>query len=105
MPEPRPTGRPLCADARRNREMIIAAAEDLFLRGGASASLEEIARRAGMGSATLHRHFPTASTCRALRDDGPPSLFDVAPGAKFKWRSRNRGRQTWTVPPQRRDRT
>jgi len=59
MPEPRPTGRPLRADARRNREMIIAAAEDLFLRDGASASLEEIARRAGVGSATLHRHFPT----------------------------------------------
>jgi len=39
--------------------MIIAAAEDLFLRDGANASLEEIARRASVGSATLHRHFPT----------------------------------------------
>jgi hypothetical protein len=67
MPEPRPAVRPLCADARRSREMIIAAAEDLFLRDGASASLEEIAWRAGVGSATLHRHFATASTCRALR--------------------------------------
>lgn len=47
------------ADARRNRERIIAAAEDLFLRDGANASLEEIARRAGVGSATLHRHFPS----------------------------------------------
>jgi len=56
MPE---AGRPLRADARRNREMIIAAAEDLFFRDGANASLEEIARRAGVGSATLHRHFPT----------------------------------------------
>jgi AcrR family transcriptional regulator len=46
MPE---AGRPLSADARRNREMIIAAAEELFLRDGASASLEEIARRAGVG--------------------------------------------------------
>jgi AcrR family transcriptional regulator len=52
-----PGGRPLRADARRNREMIIAAAGDLFLRDGANASLEEIARRAGVGSATLHRHF------------------------------------------------
>lgn len=59
MPRAEPPGRSLRADARRNREMIIAAAEDLFLRDGASASLEEIARRAGTGSATLHRHFPT----------------------------------------------
>jgi AcrR family transcriptional regulator len=51
--------RTLRADARRNREMIIAAAESLFLRDGAEASLEEMARRAGVGSATLHRHFPT----------------------------------------------
>ena len=59
MPRAEPAGRSLRADARRNREMIIAAAEDLFLRDGANASLEEIARRAGVGSATLHRHFPT----------------------------------------------
>jgi AcrR family transcriptional regulator len=59
MPGTGPGGRPLRADARRNREMITAAAADLFLRDGADASLEEIARRAGVGSATLHRHFPT----------------------------------------------
>jgi AcrR family transcriptional regulator len=59
MPGAGTAGRSLRADARRNREMIIAAAEDLFLRDGADASLEEIARRAGVGSATLHRHFPT----------------------------------------------
>ena len=59
MPQAGPAGRALRADARRNRELIIAAAEELFLRDGANASLEEIARRAGVGSATLHRHFPT----------------------------------------------
>jgi AcrR family transcriptional regulator len=59
MPRAEQARRSLRADARRNREMIIAAAEDLFLRDGADASLEEIARRAGVGSATLHRHFPT----------------------------------------------
>jgi AcrR family transcriptional regulator len=59
MPKAQPGGRSLRSDARRNRELIIAAAEDLFLRDGANASLEEIARRAGVGSATLHRHFPT----------------------------------------------
>ena len=61
MPRAGPGGRPQRADARRNRELIITAAEDLFLRDGANASLEEIARRAGVGSATLHRHFPTRS--------------------------------------------
>jgi AcrR family transcriptional regulator len=59
MPRAEPTGRSLRADARRNRGLIIAAAADLFVRDGANASLEEIARRAGVGSATLHRHFPT----------------------------------------------
>jgi AcrR family transcriptional regulator len=47
------------ADARRNYERILAAAAEAVARDGAEASLEEIARRAGVGSATLHRHFPT----------------------------------------------
>jgi len=49
----------LRADGRRNRERIVAAAVELVGRDGAQASLEEIARRAGVGSATLHRHFPS----------------------------------------------
>ncbi|MEU4659778.1 helix-turn-helix domain-containing protein [Streptomyces sp. NPDC023723] len=57
--------RPLRADARRNYERIVAAAEETFLAHGADASLEEIARRAGVGSATLHRHFASR---RALLD-------------------------------------
>ncbi|MBS2545279.1 helix-turn-helix transcriptional regulator [Catenulispora sp. NL8] len=48
---------PLRADAARNRAAIIAAAAALFRRDGADASLEEIARAAKVGSATLHRHF------------------------------------------------
>nr|WP_261565531.1 TetR/AcrR family transcriptional regulator [Frankia gtarii] len=51
--------RPLRADARRNDERILAAAQEAFAAHGASASLEEIARHAGVGSATLHRHFPS----------------------------------------------
>ncbi|MFP2911487.1 TetR/AcrR family transcriptional regulator [Pyxidicoccus sp. 3LFB2] len=51
--------KPLRADGQRNRERIIAAAAELVARDGAQASLEEIARQAGLGSATLHRHFPT----------------------------------------------
>lgn len=51
--------RPLRADARRNHERLIAAATDVFAESGSSASFEEIARRAGVGSATLYRRFPT----------------------------------------------
>jgi AcrR family transcriptional regulator len=51
--------RPLRADVRRNRDAILASAERAFAERGPGASLEEIARDAGVGSATLHRHFPT----------------------------------------------
>lgn len=47
----------LRADGRRNRERIVAAAAELVAVHGAQASLEEVAQRAGVGSATLHRHF------------------------------------------------
>jgi AcrR family transcriptional regulator len=46
-------------DARRNRERLLEAAEDVFAAEGTSASTEEIARRAGVGIGTLFRHFPT----------------------------------------------
>jgi AcrR family transcriptional regulator len=47
------------ADARRNYEKVVAAAREAFAEGGASTSLEEIARRAGVGIGTLYRHFPS----------------------------------------------
>jgi AcrR family transcriptional regulator len=47
------------ADARRNHESLLGAAHDAFADVGASASLEDIARRAGVGIGTLYRHFPT----------------------------------------------
>lgn len=50
--------RPLRADARQNRERILAAARDVFVEQGAGAPLEEISRRAGTGIATLYRRFP-----------------------------------------------
>ncbi|MFG1705016.1 TetR/AcrR family transcriptional regulator [Nonomuraea sp. M3C6] len=56
---PDTTGRPTRADARRNYDRILAAAADCIAEHGAEASLEEMARRAGVGSATLHRHFPS----------------------------------------------
>ena len=52
----------LRADAARNRAAIIESAAVLFRRDGANASLEEIAREAKVGSATLHRHFTSRQT-------------------------------------------
>ncbi|GHF09929.1 MULTISPECIES: TetR/AcrR family transcriptional regulator [Streptomyces] len=51
-PQPR-----LRADALRNRERIISAAREALVEHGAESSLDEIARRAGVGNATLYRHF------------------------------------------------
>lgn len=51
--------RPQRADARRNFDALIEAARSVFAEGGADASLEEIARRAGVGIGTLYRNFPT----------------------------------------------
>ncbi len=50
--------RPLRADARDNRRRLLDAARDVFIEQGPSAPLDEIARRAGTGIATLYRRFP-----------------------------------------------
>ena len=47
------------ADALRNRERVLEAAKIVFSAGGAEASLEAVARQAGVGIGTLYRHFPT----------------------------------------------
>ena len=47
------------ADAIRNRERVLEAAKAVFSAGGADASLEAVAKRAGVGIGTLYRHFPT----------------------------------------------
>jgi AcrR family transcriptional regulator len=46
------------ADALRNRDLLLTAAADAFAARGADASLEDIARQAGVGIGTLYRHFP-----------------------------------------------
>jgi AcrR family transcriptional regulator len=51
--------RELRADARRNRERVLRTAQRLFAEEGLGVSLDEIARRAGVGPGTVHRHFPT----------------------------------------------
>jgi AcrR family transcriptional regulator len=76
------------ADAQRNRERILEEAKQEFTRSGANASLEEIAKKAGVGPGTLYRHFPTreellvavyqseveklAGAARTLTDTLPP---------------------------------
>ena len=52
------TVRPLRADARQNYERLIAAAADAIRELGPNVSLEEVAKRAGVGIGTLYRHFP-----------------------------------------------
>ncbi|MEV7027625.1 helix-turn-helix domain-containing protein [Kitasatospora sp. NPDC093558] len=50
---------PVRRDARRNRELLVTAAREVFSEQGLAAPLDEIARRAGVGNATLYRHFST----------------------------------------------
>src|SRR6478609_131835 len=79
--------RPKRADARRNYDALVAAAREAFTERDQSASLEDIARRAGVGIGTLYRHFPTRADlieavyveevealCRSADDlvDAPP---------------------------------
>jgi len=56
---PRSGGRPMRSDAARNRDRIIRAARTVFAEQGLDASLNEVARKAGVGIATLFRRFPT----------------------------------------------
>jgi AcrR family transcriptional regulator len=58
LPPPPPPRKPR-ADAERNRERILEVAKNVFARDGAAARLDDIARRAAVGNATLYRHFPT----------------------------------------------
>ncbi len=56
--EPEGSVRPMRADARRNYELLVVAAREVFTQEGGGASMEAIARRAGVGVGTLYRHFP-----------------------------------------------
>ncbi|WP_067466734.1 TetR/AcrR family transcriptional regulator [Actinomadura macra] len=83
------------ADARRNRALLLAAAGDVFGERGPDAPLDEIARRAGVGNATMYRHFPTrrdllvavyAGEVTALTNEGRDLLATDPPAdALFAW--------------------
>lgn len=55
----KPAERKPRTDAQRNRERILDAAKEAFTRAGANASLDDIAKEAGVGAGTLYRHFST----------------------------------------------
>ena len=54
-----PGEKPQRADARRNREKVLAAARAVFSEHGRDAQMDDVARRAGVGVGTVYRHFPT----------------------------------------------
>jgi AcrR family transcriptional regulator len=83
------------ADARRNYERLLTAAREIFDERGVDAPLDDIARRAGTGNATMYRHFPTrreliiavyADEVAALCARGESLLEQEAPAdALFGW--------------------
>src|ERR1700687_3740554 len=73
----------LRADARRNRQQVLAAAAQVFVEQGADSPLDEIARRAGVGIATLYRRFPArAALWRAVPLDAMARTADEARAAE-----------------------
>jgi AcrR family transcriptional regulator len=83
------------ADAARNAELLLAAAKELFDERGTDVALDEVARRAGVGNATLYRHFPRrgdllvavyADEVAALCQRGAALLHEPAAAeALFDW--------------------
>ena len=53
------SAKPLRADARRNRDQVLAVAREMLSADGSSVPFDDIARRAGVGVGTVYRHFPT----------------------------------------------
>ncbi len=85
--------RPMRSDARRNRELVLAAAESVFSEMGLSAPIEEVGRRAGVGVGTVCRHFATKQLLveavlkamyTSLLDDALAALERADPGPAFR---------------------
>jgi AcrR family transcriptional regulator len=74
--------RPMRADARRNREKVLAAARAVFSEQGRDAQMDDVARRAGVGVGTVYRHFPTKEALiEALMVEAFRSIADRAESA------------------------
>ncbi|GAA1236947.1 TetR/AcrR family transcriptional regulator [Kitasatospora nipponensis] len=96
--------RPMRADARRNYERLLSAGAAAFAERGEDASMDEVAKRAGVGAGTLYRHFPTrealveavyragleaaCAQARVLLEAGPPggALAAWLPVLAAHWR-------------------
>ena len=87
------TERLLRADARRNRALVLAAAEAVFAEEGQRAQLDEVARRAGVGVGTVCRNFPTKQALveavleamfESLLADAEAALGEADAGAAFE---------------------
>ncbi len=102
------SGRPLRRDARRNREVVLAAARRMFAEHGADCSFEDIAREAGVGVGTVYRRFPDrrtlieaileqrivdvdAAAAAALRLDDPWAAARFFVGAAARMQVEDRG--------------
>ncbi|MEU4659275.1 helix-turn-helix domain-containing protein [Streptomyces sp. NPDC023723] len=91
-------GRPPRADARRNRDRLLAVARDAFAATDGKATLDSIAREAGVGIGTLYRHFPTrealveaiyAAELDAVVGSAPALLAELPPEAALRgWMDR-----------------
>ena len=89
-----PSERPLRADARRNRERIVAAARAVFTRQGGDAQIDDIARAARVGVGTVYRHFPHKEALlgellverfRLMADNAERALEIEDPWEAFAW--------------------
>ena len=85
--------RPQRADARRNRERVLAAAAELFAEEGCKVQIEQVAHRAGVGVGTVCRNFPTkvdlvdavvTQGCQLLLDDARAALEEPDAGAALR---------------------
>lgn len=73
------SGRPLRADAVRNRELLLRTAREVFSKRGLDATLDEIARQAGVGIGTVYRRFPSKEALiEALFEDQLDRMFALA---------------------------
>ena len=85
--------KPLRADARRNRERVLEAAEALFAEEGLKVQIEQVAQRAGVGVGTVCRNFPTKQSlvdavmgvmCEGLLTEARAALEDPDPAAGLR---------------------
>lgn len=104
---PTPATRPLRRDAQRNREALVATASAAFRAEGLNVAVDDIAERAGVGVATLYRHFPTkvdlivavtdafldelAAAAADALDRGAPEVLERLLSAAVAQQQANRG--------------